>query len=64
MEKTRSKLPEKRTGGAKALGIRTPMEAIRAKCRDCTCDQAQEIRDCATTTCALWPYRMGRRPTA
>ena len=30
--------------GAKALGIRTPMKAIRAKCLDCTCGQVVEIR--------------------
>ena len=51
-----------RAGGAKARGILTPMKAIRAKCRDCTCDQVQEIRDCMITTCPIWPYRMGRYP--
>jgi hypothetical protein len=51
-----------RAGGAKALGIRTPMKAIRAKCLDCSCGQAIEIRQCPITTCALWSYRMGHYP--
>lgn len=41
----------------------TPIQAIREKCKDCTCDQHREIRECPITTCALWPYRMGKRPT-
>ena len=57
-----SKRGDKRTGGAKSLGIKTPMKAIRAKCLDCTCDQVAEIRECTIKLCPLWPYRMGRRP--
>jgi hypothetical protein len=57
-----SKLGGQRTGGAKSLGIKTPMKAIRAKCLDCTCDQVAEIRECTIKLCPLWPYRMGRRP--
>jgi hypothetical protein len=51
-----------RSAGAKALGIKTPMKAIRAKCLDCCCDQVQEIRNCTIKRCPLWPYRMGRYP--
>ena len=40
----------------------TPIKAIREKCKDCTGHQLQEIRECSIKTCALWPYRMGRRP--
>ena len=40
----------------------TPIKAIRAKCLDCTCQQPKEVRLCVITRCALWPYRMGRRP--
>ena len=40
----------------------TPIQAIRAKCLACTCDQPSEIRLCPVTTCALWEYRMGKRP--
>lgn len=54
----------KRPGGAKLMGIATPMKAIRLKCLDCCCGQVQEIRECTITRCAIWPYRMGRRPKA
>ena len=40
----------------------TPIKAIRQKCLDCTCDQYEEIRKCTVINCALYPYRMGRRP--
>ena len=40
----------------------TPMRAIRAKCRECCCNQMSEIRGCPITDCALYPYRMGHRP--
>ncbi len=40
----------------------TPMKSIRAKCLDCSCQQRKEVRLCPVTSCALWPYRMGKRP--
>ena len=40
----------------------TPIKAIRKKCLDCTCGQYEEIRKCTVVDCALYPYRMGRRP--
>ena len=40
----------------------TPIKAIRKKCLDCTCGQYEEIRLCTIINCALYPYRMGRRP--
>jgi hypothetical protein len=40
----------------------TPIKAIRAKCLDCTCYQPKEVRECPITECALWRYRMGKRP--
>jgi hypothetical protein len=40
----------------------TPIKAIRKKCLDCTCGQVLEIRECPVINCALYPYRMGRRP--
>jgi hypothetical protein len=39
----------------------TPMQAIRAKCLDCTCQQPKEVRLCTVKQCPLWPYRMGKR---
>lgn len=40
----------------------TPQKAIRKKCIDCSADQLKEVRLCPVTNCALWPYRMGKRP--
>jgi len=44
--------------------VLTPIKAIRAKCLDCSYGQPKEVRLCPVQTCALWPYRMGRRPAA
>ena len=40
----------------------TPLKAIRAKCLDCCCGQAMEVRRCPSESCVLWPYRLGRNP--
>ena len=40
----------------------TPIKAIRKKCIDCCNGQYKEIRNCTVINCALYPYRMGRRP--
>lgn len=40
----------------------TPIHSIRAKCLDCSNGSRTEVRLCELTDCALWPYRMGRRP--
>ena len=42
--------------------ILTPIKAIRAKCLDCTCNQYSQVKLCTITDCALYPYRLGRRP--
>jgi hypothetical protein len=42
----------------------TPMKAIRAKCLDCSCGNAAEVRRCHITACPLWCYRAGRKPSA
>ena len=44
------------------MALRTPLKAIRAKCKDCTCNQNVEIRECPITDCPLYEYRMGHRP--
>ena len=38
-----------------------PLKAIRAKCFDCA-GCPKEVRRCAATDCALYPFRMGRNP--
>lgn len=40
----------------------TPVKAIRAKCLDCVCGQANEVRLCPCEECPLWPFRLGKNP--
>ena len=37
-------------------------DAIRAKCLDCVCGVAIEVKRCGMLDCALWPFRMGTDP--
>ena len=47
----------------RALGHpESPIRAIRAKCLDCCCGAASEVRKCVNVTCPLWPLRMGSNP--
>ena len=41
----------------------TPIsKVIRKKCLDCCGFQQSEVRKCVSTSCDLWPYRMGKDP--
>jgi hypothetical protein len=40
----------------------SPLKAIRAKCLDCSCYQASEVRLCEAVKCPLWPFRAGKHP--
>ena len=40
----------------------TPLKAIRAKCMDCCCESAYEVRMCPCSDCPLYPYRFGKNP--
>ncbi len=40
----------------------TPMKAIREKCMECSNWQYSEVRRCPSTDCALWVYRLGKKP--
>ena len=42
--------------------ITSPLKAIRAKCLDCCCDQATEVKLCPASTCPLYPFRFGKNP--
>lgn len=42
----------------------TRSKAIRAKCLDCCCGDAKEVRLCNINTCSLHPYRMGNKKKA
>jgi hypothetical protein len=39
-----------------------PLKAIRAKCLDCSGDNAAEVRECRIADCALFAFRMGKNP--
>ena len=39
---------------------KSPLKAIREKCLDCTCGQANEVKNCQIEKCPLWKYRMGK----
>lgn len=41
---------------------RTLLKAIREKCIDCMCGQANEVAQCTVERCALYPFRMGKNP--
>ena len=45
------------------LKCKTPIKSIREKCIDCSGGQLKEVRLCPVTDCALYPYRMGKRPS-
>ena len=40
----------------------SPLQAIRRKCKDCTCDQVKQIRACPVLECPLWIWRLGLHP--
>ena len=40
----------------------SPIKAIRAKCLDCVCNDAREVRLCPSLDCPLWLYRFGCKP--
>jgi hypothetical protein len=40
----------------------SPIQAIRAKCLDCSVDQPGEVRLCEAVKCPLWPFRAGQHP--
>ena len=41
----------------------TPLRAVRQECLDCSGGSANEVRLCIAKSCALWPFRFGKRPT-
>lgn len=42
--------------------ITNPVKAIRAKCLDCCCGQANEVKLRPCTDCPLYPFRLGKNP--
>lgn len=43
---------------------RNPLQAIRAKCIECSCGNREEIVECPVKTCALWDYRLPTQQNA
>lgn len=41
---------------------RNPVKAIRDKCIDCMCGQTNEVKQCTTARCPLYPFRLGKNP--
>ena len=39
-----------------------PVKAIRDKCIDCMCGQANEVKLCTNDRCPLYPFRFGKNP--
>lgn len=42
--------------------LKNPVKAIRAKCLDCCCGQANEVKECPITDCPLHAFRFGKNP--
>ena len=42
--------------------IKAPLKAIRAKCLDCCCGQANEVKLCPSAQCPLLAFRNGKNP--
>lgn len=47
---------------AEAIQKNSALLAIRAKCLECSSGSDGEVRKCTLTHCALYPFRMGKRP--
>ena len=57
-----SAVPTSNPGGGMTTKTQL-LKTIRAKCLDCSGDQAGEVRLCPVRTCELWPFRMGGDPS-
>ncbi len=47
---------------ARVFRAQNPVKAIRARCIDCCCGDASEVRKCVAVDCPSWPFRMGSNP--
>lgn len=39
-----------------------PVKAIKEKCLECCCWQANEVKMCTVERCPLYPFRLGKNP--
>lgn len=42
--------------------MKTPLNAIRSKCLDCSGYSKSEVKNCVILDCPLHPYRLGTNP--
>lgn len=40
----------------------TPLQAVRAKCLECSGHKLSEVRECPVDGCPLYSFRFGKRP--
>jgi hypothetical protein len=50
-------------GNGPPRAIPRPLRAIRLRCVGCS-ETLADVRNCSCSFCALWPFRMGKRPRA
>ncbi len=44
------------------MTAKTPIKQIRRHCLDCCCGSYSEVEHCEIPDCALFEYRLGKRP--
>jgi len=42
----------------------SPLKSIRRECLFCMSGSRSLVKNCPSTACRLWPYRLGKRPTS
>ena len=42
--------------------IKNPVKAIRAFCVDCMGGSYNEVKQCSSESCPLYPFRLGKNP--
>jgi hypothetical protein len=56
-------MPQDMQPDTEATNLGTPLRALKAHCVECCNGSFAEVRACPATSCALWLFRLGRRPT-
>ncbi len=49
------------TGNTRTVSL-TPIKAIRFNCVECMGMQPSLVKDCPSTLCSLYPFRLGKSP--
>jgi hypothetical protein len=57
-------MPQDGQPDIEGIGHDTPLKAARRHCLSCCSGSVNEVRLCPNASCALWPYRFGKRPSA